>query len=75
MTNSNLPGSPTATVPLGQYKNKKPYGLGFVGRRFGDEQLLQIMNLYEMTFPPRLTPKGMHWKRWERLLPAAWTCQ
>ncbi|KAH9209049.1 amidase signature domain-containing protein [Leptodontidium sp. 2 PMI_412] len=39
------PGSPTATVPLGQYKNKKPYGLGFVGRRFSDEQLLQIMNL------------------------------
>ncbi|KAH6710559.1 amidase signature domain-containing protein [Leptodontidium sp. MPI-SDFR-AT-0119] len=69
------PGSPTATVPLGQYKNKKPYGLGFVGRRFSDEQLLQIMNLYEMTFPPRLTPKRMHWKRWEKLLPAAWTCQ
>ncbi|KAH7324020.1 amidase signature domain-containing protein [Rhexocercosporidium sp. MPI-PUGE-AT-0058] len=68
-------GSPRAAVPLSQYKNKKPYGLGFVGRRFGDEQLLQIMNLYEISFPRRLTPERMHWKRWGKLLPAAWTCQ
>ncbi|KAJ6079729.1 amidase family protein [Penicillium canescens] len=61
--------APTATVPLGKYRDGKPYGLGFVARRFDDGKLLQIMNLYEKTFPPRAVPEKMRWKRWERFLP------
>ncbi|KAJ5415178.1 amidase family protein [Penicillium sp. CMV-2018d] len=61
--------APTATVPLGKYRDGKPYGLGFVARRFDDGKLLQIMNLYEKTFPPRAVPERMRWKRWERFLP------
>ncbi|KAJ5962525.1 amidase family protein [Penicillium viridicatum] len=49
--------APTATVPLGKYRDGKPYGLGFVARRFDDGKLLQIMNLYEKTFPLGQFPK------------------
>jgi len=65
--------APTATVPLGKYRHGKPYGLGFVARRFEDGKLLQIMNLYENTFPPRLVPTKMRWKRWQRFLPQTLT--
>ncbi|EOO00811.1 putative amidase family protein [Phaeoacremonium minimum UCRPA7] len=61
--------APTGTVPLGKYRQGKPYGLGFVARRFDDGKLLQIMKLYESTFPPRLIPERMRWRRWERILP------
>ncbi|KAH6640376.1 amidase family protein [Chaetomium tenue] len=61
--------APTATVPLGTYRHGKPYGLGFVARRFDDDKLLQIMKLYEETFGPRLVPSRMRWKRWKRVVP------
>ncbi|KAJ5699672.1 hypothetical protein N7536_002685 [Penicillium majusculum] len=60
--------APTATVPLGKYRDGKPYGLRLVAPRFDDGKLLQIMNLYEKAFPPRAVPKKMRWKRWERFL-------
>ena len=42
------------------YENGKPYGLGFVARRFEDEKLLRIMALYEDTVSPRrLVPQKM----------------
>ena len=42
------------------YENGKPYGLGFVARRFEDEKLLRIMALYEdMISPRRLVPQKM----------------
>ena len=42
------------------YDNGKPYGLGFVARRFEDEKLLRIMALYEsMISPRRLVPQKM----------------
>uniref|UniRef100_A0A0B7KBT1 Amidase domain-containing protein n=1 Tax=Bionectria ochroleuca TaxID=29856 RepID=A0A0B7KBT1_BIOOC len=63
---------PTATVPLGKYRGGKPYGLGFVARRFNDEKLLQIMKLYEDTFPPRLVPERLRWRRWESILPRSY---
>ncbi|KAJ5847613.1 hypothetical protein N7455_011570 [Penicillium solitum] len=49
--------APTVTVPLGKYRDGKPYGLGFVAPRFDDGKLLQIMNLYEKAFPPRAVPQ------------------
>ncbi|CAH0021083.1 unnamed protein product [Clonostachys rhizophaga] len=64
--------APTATVPLGKYRGGKPYGLGFVARRFDDEKLLQIMKLYEDTFPQRLVPQRLRWRRWERILPRSY---
>jgi hypothetical protein len=64
--------APTATVPLGKYRGGKPYGLGFVARRFNDEKLLQIMKLYEDTFPPRLVPERLRWRRWESILPRSY---
>ena len=42
------------------HDNGKPYGLGFVARRFEDEKLLRIMALYEsMISPRRLVPQKM----------------
>ncbi|CAG9981907.1 unnamed protein product [Clonostachys byssicola] len=64
--------APTATVPLGKYRGGKPYGLGFVARRFDDEKLLQIMKLHEDTFPPRLVPERLRWRRWEGILPRSY---
>lgn len=61
--------SPVGTVPLGMHSSGKPFGLGFVGRRFEDKKMLQLMSLYEKTFHPRLVPERMRWKRYDRLLP------
>lgn len=70
MTTDRGAEAPTATVPLGAYRDGEPYGLlGFVARRFDDEKLLQIMKLYEDTFAPRLVPTRMRWTRWERIVP------
>ncbi|KAJ5707002.1 amidase family protein [Penicillium malachiteum] len=62
--------SPVGTVPLGTHSTGRPFGLGFVGRRFEDNKMLQVMNLYEKTFHPRQIPERMRWKRHDRILPA-----
>ncbi|KAH8593089.1 amidase signature domain-containing protein [Bisporella sp. PMI_857] len=62
--------SPVGTIPLGKYLSGKPFGLGLVGRRFEDKKMLQMMDLYEKTFHPRIIPERMRWKRYDMLLPA-----
>lgn len=40
----NLKEAPTAAVPQGKYRDRKPYGLGIVTRHFDDSKLLHIMS-------------------------------
>ncbi|KAI1133126.1 amidase family protein [Nemania abortiva] len=57
---SAIAGAPMGTVPLGQFPDGRPFGLTFVGRRGQDAKLLQLMQFYEKTFPPRRTPSSMN---------------
>ena len=63
--------SPVGTVPLGTYPNGRPYGLSFAGRYLEDQEVLSIMRLYEATFPARVVPRKLRWKRVNTYLPWA----
>ncbi|KAK7393942.1 hypothetical protein QQX98_013271, partial [Neonectria punicea] len=52
-----LSGNPYGVVPLGRYHNGRPFGLGFIARRFQDHELLSPMKAYEAAFPPRQIPR------------------
>ncbi|KAL8849114.1 MAG: hypothetical protein Q9221_005883 [Calogaya cf. arnoldii] len=52
-----LAGYPTATVPLGYHRQSgRPFGLSLVAKAHEEGKLLEIMNVYEATFPKRRLP-------------------
>jgi Asp-tRNA(Asn)/Glu-tRNA(Gln) amidotransferase A subunit family amidase len=52
-------GTPVGTVPLGTYPNGRPYGISLIARKGQDARILELMLLFEKSFPRRRTPASM----------------